>query len=216
MWLPPYLALGVGLLLSRSVFVFVPVQTLAASQEAVFTWFWTIMLVLAGGGVLFLAQGTHLTSNWHPPTKIVVVHAGMLGAGFGVGIVFLDILFGLTVPHVPFPRSIAFYLFGGIAQELLLRVVPLTLVVWLTSVRTSAARWQYATFWVVAIILAVIEPTGILPFVSDGGVPAKAFTFVTVFGMNLVAAELYWRYGFYAAASERLSLYLVWHVLYAG
>jgi hypothetical protein len=215
-WGQSFLVLIVVLLVSRSTLTFVSMDPLTDMQATVLSWPTTIGIVLAGVAVMSLSKRTPMANNWRPPSSAVAVHAGLVGGTCGAVLVGLDLGFGLGIPHVGFPQSLAFYAYGAIAQELLLRLLPLSGIVWLAALLTSEERHHRWAFWAVGVIVALFEPVGILGLVSPLRLLPRGLVFATVLGANLAAVELYRRYGLYAAVSERVSLYLVWHVLFVG
>ncbi|MCA9797868.1 MAG: hypothetical protein KC910_38940, partial [Candidatus Eremiobacteraeota bacterium] len=75
-------------------------------------------------------------------------------------------------------------------------------------------RGQTQTFWTLAILTSLIEPLtqdmdawplGIVMFLA---VMAKGF------GLNLIQATLFRKYGWLAAIIMRVAFYVVWHMLY--
>jgi len=149
-----------------------------------------------------------------------------LGVLAGLAILGLDPLFSAHMPAaldvVPPPSAKAsagvgflasFY--GGIAEELQLRLFLMTLVVWLLSLlkRGRSAPWM---FWLALLVAAAAFGAGHLPAAAkvwplDGIVITRTLLLNGIGGV--VFGWLYWKRGLEAAMIAHFSADLVLHVL---
>lgn len=120
--------------------------------------------------------------------------------------------------HVPFPASLLVYPAGGIILEIILRLFLIPLFVWLVSIVLLGGRWQAAVFWGAAALVALLEPLGVVgPVLQTGNVSWRlALLFAASYVFNLVSAYVFRQFGFLATVNQRLSFYLVWHILFGA
>lgn len=201
-----------------------------ASQAVLLSWPAIVVLSAVGAVGLVAASRTVVLSPKEAPGSgpddspqfpTIVRHRRyiepvLVGLGFAVAFVALDLVRPLGIPRVQPPLSVPFYLFGAVASEILLRLGPLSLLVWLaTRVRTDR-RWQARLFVAGALITALIEPVGLLGTLTLRSGAVLGAVLGGTYLLNLAAAYLFWRFGFLAAVIERAAFYLGWHVLYGG
>ena len=103
-----------------------------------------------------------------PAAGPIPAAAIVLGLAIGVVTVLGDLAFGWTSQfaqqhplesfNVPFPGSVLFYTGGAIESEVLFRLLPIPLVLWLISSVVLKGRRQSETFWVLAMLTSFIEP----------------------------------------------------------
>jgi hypothetical protein len=120
---------------------------------------------------------------------------------------------GIASIHISFPASVIVYPGGAIIVEILYRLFPLPLLVWLVSNLLLRERRQTETFWAAAIVLSTIEPLGDLGLKAFG-FATMAAVFAEDYALNLTQAYLFRRLGFLAAILMRAVFYVVWHVLW--
>jgi len=165
-------------------------------QQSINSWVAVILAAVLGFVALKLAQQTGFPDMWDK--KISNKH--------------------LDIPMVKFPLSIPVYLFGGIILEIFYRLIPMVLLVWLISNLILRKRWQEQVFWVVAILLCLLEPVMQTIGVYQMGIIAStllaAILFIFVFAGNLIPTYFFRKYGFLAAIVWRLTDYLVWHIIW--
>jgi hypothetical protein len=80
-------------------------------------------------------------------------------------------------------------------------------------------RLQEAIFWLVAILVAFVEPVALVwPVLQTGTTFSMdlALLFGASFIANMLFAALFRLYGFLAPVIARLSFYVVWHIVFAG
>ncbi|MGI8919149.1 MAG: hypothetical protein ACR2H6_11160 [Pyrinomonadaceae bacterium] len=124
--------------------------------------------------------------------------------------------------HLPLPLSIAFYAYGAVFLETLLRLFAIPFLVWLISHLILRGRLQTPVFWLAVMVAALYEP---LPHIGKdlSGVTAAAVPLVLVkwifqplfFGKCYLRLALR-KYGFLATLTLRLSFYLCGILFMAG
>src|SRR5262249_47236039 len=114
--------------------------------------------------------------------------------------------------NVPFPASLYVYPAGAIITEILYRLAPLPLLLWLISNVALRHHFQARVFWVLAILLSLIEPASQV-VVFHGHTGVMVILFSAIFAINLLEVWLFRRYGFLAPLTLRLAHYLVWHII---
>jgi membrane protease YdiL (CAAX protease family) len=159
-----------------------------------------------------------------PPNLKAILLSGMLvGAVAGAILVGLEALFFLR--HLPEPmlqlfeiplwkRLLAGVLYGGITEELLMRLFLVSLVAWLFGRlwKTHAGLPSSGAFWAAIILVAVLFGLGHLP-VTAAITPLTQVVVVRTLVLNGVAGiafgYLYWRHGLEAAMLGHMSTHLV-------
>jgi hypothetical protein len=190
-------------------------------QQSINSWVAVILAAVLGFVTLKLAQRTGFPDMWDK--KISNKQRFLIPVLFGLGFAVIQIILvasvlSLDIPMVKFPLSIPVYLFGGIILEIFYRLIPMVLLVWLISNLILGKRWQEQVFWVVAILLCLLEPIMQTIGVYQMGIIAStllaAVLFIFVFAGNLIPTYFFRKYGFLAAIVWRLTDYLVWHIIW--
>ena len=125
----------------------------------------------------------------------------------------------LTAFNAPWPGSPLFYTGGAVIVEVLYRLLPIPLVLWLVSTLVLRGRARSEVFWALAVLTSLIEPsTQALPELGAAGVSAAAVavSFAIGFGENMTQAVFFRQYGVVAAILVRVGMYMVWHVAYGN
>ena len=155
------------------------------------------------------------------------LYPALIGLGFGLLLVvneqftggiqrFLE-QSGLPAFNVPFPASLFAYTGGAIIVEVIYRLLPIPLFLWLISTVLLRGRAQNQVFWGLALLTSAIEPvTQELGLLQAGMVAVFAVNLVTGFGFNFAQAMMFRRSGFLAALTVRWAGYLVWHIIYGN
>jgi membrane protease YdiL (CAAX protease family) len=110
--------------------------------------------------------------------------------------------------------------YGGIAEEILLRLLVMSFFVWLGRFisKTSDSKPTSAIFWVANILAAILFGLGHLPATALL-VPLTPLVVTRAFVLNgligIVCGWLYWKRGLEAAMISHFSADLVLHVLLA-
>jgi membrane protease YdiL (CAAX protease family) len=163
---------------------------------------------------------------------IPAVAAGVLVAG---AIIVLDVfLFGpplaaelsqlnITIPETVNPPAWQGFLasfYGGIAEEVLLRLFLFTLLAWLGSrvSRTPEGRPTTAILWLANILSAILFGLGHLPATAAIGLPMDALVVSRALVLNglagLVFGWFYWKFGLESAMLAHFSADIVLHVIF--
>ncbi len=159
----------------------------------------------------------------HPPNLKAIVLPGMLvGATAGAIMVGVEAFFFLR--HLPkalhplfeislWKRLLAGVLYGGITEELLMRLFLVSLVAWLLGrwLKTPAGMPSAGAFWVAIILVAILFGLGHLPMTA-ALTPLTQVVVVRALVLNGIAGiafgYLYWRHGLEAAMLGHMSAHL--------
>lgn len=120
--------------------------------------------------------------------------------------------FDLPATDIAFPASVLVYSAAAIDVEVVYRLLPIPLLLWLISNVLLRGRGQASIFWVLAMASSAIEP---LSQAATLVVPLPLWFAIALqsFGVNLAQATMFRKYGFVAAIILRIAFYLVYHVL---
>jgi membrane protease YdiL (CAAX protease family) len=158
--------------------------------------------------------------------QAILVPGFLVGAASGVVLVGLEALFFLR--NLPEPvhqlfaiplwkRLLAGIVYGGITEELLMRLFLLSLVAWLLGRwwKGPEARPTIGAFWTAIIVVAVVFGLGHLP-ATAALTPLTPVMIARALVLNGVAGVafgyLYWRHGLEAAMAGHMSTHLVLQV----
>ena len=191
--------------------------------------------VIAADGLLglvgiWLSHRTGFPAAWDARITGVqrVVIPALLGVALGVIQAGLDAVFhwtafsvqagGLPSFNAPFPGSVLFYPGGAILVEVVYRLLPVPLLLWLISNVLLRGRAQPYVFWILAVLTSLIEPASqdLEGFQFGASVVLVASVFVPDFFVNLAQAAMFRSSGLLAAIVVRVGFYLVWHVAYGN
>lgn len=109
--------------------------------------------------------------------------------------------------------------YGGITEEILLRLFVLSLLAWLGRFvnRTVSGRPGLAALWVANVLAAILFGLGHLPVTVAAGLPLDALVVTRAIVLNglagLVFGWFYWTFGLEAAMVSHFSGDLVLHVI---
>jgi hypothetical protein len=156
-----------------------------------------------------------------------VLYPVAIGLGFGLlavlieqfthGTSFFKEQTGSAVFNAPFPGSLLLYPGGAVLVEVLYRLLPIPLLLWVISNVLLRGRAQTPVFWSLALLTSLIEPVSQdLGAFRAGAVMLAVSQFVPDYAFNLTQAALFRRYGFLVAIAARVVDYLVWHVAYGN
>jgi hypothetical protein len=198
-------------------------------RSGLFSWISIVIFGVLGAIGIVLADRTGFPSAWDRsiPLRDRLWLPIAIGIAFGVASAILDRFTGWTnlfttlytgQPfNAPFPGSIFFYAGGAILVEVLYRLLPIPLLLWLISSLLLRGRYQTQVFWVLAIVLSLIEPvTQDFAALRVGTETAVAVNFTHGYIFNLAQAITFRRAGFLASIILRVSEYMVWHVIYGN
>ncbi len=180
-----------------------------------------VLLVVATLGLVGvgLSERTGFPDIWD--TRVPITHRLLipllLGMAFGLGFRVLGLGQSLPDPEQPpFPASIPYFLYGAGLSEILFRLFPMPLLVWLISNLLLRGRAQASVSWGAAGLSSLLEPlsqVGAMLLLGVGSGPAIAFIFALILSVNLVQGWLFRACGFGASLVMRLAFYSVWHII---
>lgn len=189
----------------------------------------SLALFAAAGLVgLFFASRTGFPAAWDERISNRQRLLLPLGVGMGFGLLTTAValatnhveifkaLMGIPAFNAPFPGSLLFYSGGAILVEVLYRLLPIPLLLWLISNVALRGRWQNEVFWGLAILSSAMEPTSQDLMSLPLGVPLFLSLYVPDYAFNLTQALFFRKYGFLAALFVRLGDYLIWHIIYGN
>ena len=177
-----------------------------------------VLLVFAAGIGLLLASrvglGLPIVERWLKKEAIQRRLRGILavsifgGVVVGVIIVGLDLLIfqpllaegGITFPESASPpiwQGFLAALYGGIVEEVLLRLFLMTLLVWIGVLitRSKGGRPAPAVFWIATILAAVVFGLGHLPATAALGLPLNGLVITRAILLNGVGGVFFgWLY----------------------
>jgi len=172
-----------------------------------------------------------LIQAWTTGTRASVAQAGVLPAllaGAAVGATLVAIEAIVFLRHLPpamqplfmiplWKRLLAGVLYGGITEELFMRLFLVSLVAWLCGRwwRTPAGLPTPGAFWIAIVLVAVLFGLGHLPATS-AITPLTTMLVVRALVLNGIAGiafgYLYWRYGLEAAMIGHMGAHLVMQI----
>lgn len=197
-----------------------------------------VLLALAVGLGLLLARkigvGVPILESWLSGEKVSHRFRPILQlsiwAGVGVGIALFLLIKFVFLPHIPalpliaeanislWKRVLASF-YGGIVEELLMRLFLLSLLAWLLSKIWHRQNGLPSTgaLWTANFIVAIVFGLGHLPSASLMMLPITPIVVVAALVLNGIAAlvfgYLYWTKGLEAAMVAHFSADIVVHVL---
>ena len=188
-----------------------------------------------GLGLPFLESVLARKPDWQLVRKFIgpAIVAGVL---VGVAILVLDVaLFapavtaemeqlGLAVPETstaapPAWQGFLASFYGGVTEEILLRLFVFSLLAWLGRFvnRTADNRPGRAALWAANILAAVLFGLGHLPAIAAAGLPLTGLVITRALVLNglagLVFGWFYWTFGLEAAMVSHFAADIVLHVI---
>lgn len=158
--------------------------------------------------------------------RALLVPSVLAGAVAGIAIIVLDLLvFARGMPaaapageHPPAWQGFLASFYGGITEELLMRLFLMSLLAWLLGLvwRQAPGRPAAGAFWTANLGAAILFGLGHLP-ATAALVPLTSFVVLRAIVLNgiggVVFGHLYWRRGLEAAMLAHFSADIVLHVL---
>jgi membrane protease YdiL (CAAX protease family) len=193
-------------------------------------------LIIAGRiglGLPFLESWLAGRPDWALVRRFLVP-AIVVGVLAGIAIVLLDYLvFGprlatelaqlgqTELPTLGAPAWQGFLasFYGGITEEILLRLFVLSLVAWIGGFvnRTGTGRPGLTALWIANIVAAVLFGLGHLPATAAAGLPLDALVITRAIVLNglggIAFGWFYWTFGLEAAMLSHFSADIVLHVI---
>ncbi|MFW2335702.1 hypothetical protein [Ilumatobacter sp.] len=110
--------------------------------------------------------------------------------------------------NVAMPDALRFYPAIAVFVEVMLHAVPVAVLVGMLGMPTGFD----ATFWRIAIPVALIE--AVLQAVYATSIGTAVFSAVHLMVFGVVQVWMFWRFGFIWMLGFRLAYYFLWHVLW--
>ena len=158
--------------------------------------------------------------------RAVVLPALLAGAAVGTTLVAIEALVFLR--HLPpamqllfaiplWKRLLGSVLYGGITEELIMRLFLLSLVAWLCGRwwKTQSGLPSQGAFWIAIVLVAMLFGLGHLPATAAVTplTPTIVFRAMVLNGIaGIVFGYLYWRHGLEAAMIGHMSAHLVMQI----
>jgi hypothetical protein len=192
---------------------------------------WPVLLGIGLVGLLgiWLSHRTGFPSAWdiRVSNRQRFLYPTLFGLAIALVEIVVDTIFhgtqlfrnmsGLAAFNAPFPGSLLFYPGGAILVEVIYRLLPLPLLLWLVSNVALRGRGQLQVFWALALLTSFQEPISQTMATFQAGFVGLAVSlFGAIFALNLGQAVFFRRYGFLAAVIARVAMYLVWHIVYGN
>ena len=211
------------LVLVKLALTLFPTVFRSAAQAKVFEWPFLALWALLGGIGVWLSERTGFPPAWETGSwRARVIEPAIWGLALGFLALGTDAVTHWTAAvagkvgqpsiHIPFPASVLVYPGGAIIVEILYRLFPIPILLWLVSRLILRGRGEEATFWTLAALTSLVEPLGDLGL-REQGFTTMAFVFLQDYALNFAQAWFFRRRGYLAAILLRVAFYLVWHVL---
>lgn len=225
-----WLGLVAYLALVQIVILVVGGDLQADPRSVLFSWPFLAGFGAAGLAGVFFASRTGFPAAWDErvSNRYRLLLPFAIGAGLGLvstvieqftnSIQMFNAERGLAQFNVPFPGSLFFYSGGAILVEVLYRLLPVPLLLWLISNVGLQGRGQATTFWALAVLSSAIEPVTQLGQANTlaQGLPFVMALAVPGYALNFAQAVFFRRYGFLASIFVRLGHYSIWHIVYGN
>jgi hypothetical protein len=216
-WLAGYLVL-VKLVLTVAPGVF-----RSPSQAKVFEWPFLALWTALGSLGVFLSERTGFPPPWEAAgARRRLLEPAVWGIALGILALITDAAtgwshavaakMGLPSIHIEFPASALVYPGGAIIVEILYRLFPIPVLLFLLTRIPAFRQREGAVFWTLAVATSLLEPLGDLGLRSLG-FATMAAVFAEDYALNFVQAWTFRKRGFLAAIVVRVGFYVVWHVL---
>ncbi|MBV1867209.1 MAG: hypothetical protein KUG69_04790 [Marinosulfonomonas sp.] len=174
------------------------------------------LAVLGGGALFWLAKNSWIARRPFPRPRLWPQIA-TVAALLAVPTILVDtaVPFARDINVAP-PAGVLFYLAIAQVVEILFHLLPLVALLWIGSRLNPATAAPQRIYWIMAIVVASLEPGFQLMADQQADIPAWRNTYLVLhlFAFNLVQLALLRRDGFAATITFRLSYYLVWHILW--
>lgn len=194
------------------------------TQAALFDWIPLSIIGLLGLVGVLLSERVGFPEAWdiRVSNRQRIAYPIAVGLALGVAMVALDYAtnftsllaaaHGVTQQYTGFIPMLLAFSVGSIIVEVIYRLFPIPLLLWLVSNLILRGRWQERIFWVLAILTSTLELN------QDWGVLSGMVLLthqVELFALNFAQVAFFRKDGFLAAILVRAAFYLVWHAIYA-
>jgi hypothetical protein len=193
------------------------------SQAAVFSWTALSILTVAGlaGVWLSLQTGFPGALSERVTSRQRYLLPVLVGLGIGVLYVAFDLLSGYSAfmialrgqpsYNIDFPANVLIYSAGAIIVEVIYRLLPIPLILFLVSRVILRGRAEVPIFWVLAVLTSAIEPltqnlgdAAMGPVILLHGYGARLRS-------QLQPGSLLSKVRFPGSDPECVAFYLIWH-----
>lgn len=128
--------------------------------------------------------------------------------------IFVDLKFPFSREmNIPFPESLLFYPVIAFFVEILFHVLPLSILLLLTTTIFKAADLN-KVIWISMLLVATLEPTYQIYFMDDFPTWAMAVIWLNLFFFNIAQLYIFRRYDFISMYVFRIIYYLLWHIIW--
>ena len=216
-----YIGLMAYLALVKVVLGLASIKGVLATQDQLFRWPVIGGYTVLGGISAWLMPRTGLPDLWEAriSTRTRLLLPMLAGLGLGAANLVVHVWTGFAkilaeaanIPsiNVEFPASILFYSGGAIIIESTYRLILIAPPLWLISTVLLRRRGHTPVFWVLALLIAVLEPMDQMSFVA-GHPEVMLVSGTFTYALNVIEAYLLWHRGFLAPLAFRICFYLVW------
>ncbi len=158
---------------------------------------------------------------------VIAAGIGIVGALLVLGLEYFYFLPAMTAAEIGFPefahapawQGLLASFYGGITEEVLMRLFLMTVIVWVGSLltRSSADSIPAYIYWIGILFAAVAFGVGHLPATAALGVPLNGLVISRALLLNgiigVLAGWLYWKRGLGYAMIAHFAADIVLHVL---
>jgi len=220
-----FLALAAYLVLVKLILTLLPGIFRSPAQAKVFEWPFLALWTALGGLGVFLSERTRFAPPWEAgDARRRLLEPAVWGIALGILAVATDAAtgwsqavaakMGLPSIHIPFPASVIVYPGGAIIVEIIYRLFPVPVLLWLLTRLGPLRAKENTIFWTLAVLTSFLEPLGDLGLRSLGfGLATTAAVFAQDYALNFLQAATFRKRGFLAAIVVRVAFYVVWHIL---
>lgn len=218
-----FLGLAGYLVFVKIVLTLAPGVFRSPAQAKVFEWPLLALWTALGGLGVFLSERTGFPQPWEEGgARRRILEPAIRGIALGILAVITDAAtgwshavaakMGLPSIHIEFPASALVYPGGAVIVEILYRLFPIPVLLWLLTQIPALRNRESAVFWVLAVLTSFLEPLGDLGLRSLG-FATMASVFAQDYALNFLQGWTFRRRGFLAAIVVRVAFYIVWHVV---
>jgi hypothetical protein len=196
------------------------------TQAGLFSWVSLAIIGMLGLVGVFLSERTGFPSAWQSsvPVRNRILLPLLTGLALGAALSAFDLFthftsyilarHGLAQQFVGYIPSFLIFSGGSILIEVIFRLLPIPLFVWLISNVLLKGGGQSQTFWVLALLFAALEPLSQSVDILTLPPVLMFIDFAIYYAVNFVQIAYFRKYGFLASILVRVAFYFVWHTLY--
>jgi len=200
--------------------LFFPNTLADPDQAAFFQWIPLAILSALGLVGVLLSERTGFPDALDPristPYRIIVPI--LVGFGFAMFLVVIDLnthytqlvaaRHGLQQQYTGFLPMLLAFSGASVIVEVIYRLFPIPLLLFLVSNLLLRGRGQTQLFWVFAALSSLAPDINVIPGL------AMSLVILITYAVNFTQATFFRKYGYLAAILVRVGFYFVWHVLH--